>query len=131
MADRYDVVIVGAGHAAAHAATALRDNGFTGSVLVVGEAAALPYDSAPRLRSYKLGSVTIERILLGDAAYWQEHKIDILPGTTVIALDLGASIMRLSDGRDISFGRCILASDGAARTPSSPGAGRRDAEYRR
>ena len=34
--DRADVVIVGAGHGGAQAAVALRQNGFEGSIVVIG-----------------------------------------------------------------------------------------------
>ena len=40
---RHDVLIVGAGHAGAQAAIALRQHGFEGSVAMIGAEPELPY----------------------------------------------------------------------------------------
>ncbi|WP_408586502.1 FAD-dependent oxidoreductase, partial [Novosphingobium sp.] len=42
--EKADVVIVGAGHGGAQAAIALRQNGFEGSILVLGREPELPYE---------------------------------------------------------------------------------------
>ena len=42
-----DVVIVGAGHGGAQAAIALRQNGFAGTITVVGREPELPYERPP------------------------------------------------------------------------------------
>jgi 3-phenylpropionate/trans-cinnamate dioxygenase ferredoxin reductase subunit len=47
----YDVLIVGAGHAGALTAIALRDQGFDGSIALVGEEPELPYERPPLSRS--------------------------------------------------------------------------------
>src|SRR5687767_5394654 len=47
-----DVVIVGAGHGGAQAAIALRQNGFEGSVLMIGREPDLPYERPPLSKEY-------------------------------------------------------------------------------
>ena len=42
-----DVVIVGAGHGGAQAAIALRQNGFAGTVMMIGREPELPYERPP------------------------------------------------------------------------------------
>lgn len=122
MAQSYDVVIVGAGHAGAQAAISLREKGFAGSILIVGEERTLPYDRPSLSKAYMLGSITIDRMLLRDASYWDERKIDVLLGTAATDLDARSSTITLADGRDFAFGRCILATGGTLRTLSCPGA---------
>ncbi|MBD3744905.1 MAG: FAD-dependent oxidoreductase [Sphingopyxis terrae] len=122
MTEHYDVAIVGAGHAGAHAAITLRSRGFTGSILLIGEETMLPYDRPSLSKAYMLGSIGIEQILLRDASYWAEHRIDIALGVTTDRLDTDASTLQLSDGRTIGFGHCILATGGSVRTLSCPGA---------
>lgn len=121
MTQGYDVAIVGAGHAGAHAAISLRTRGFTGSILLIGEEAMLPYDRPSLSKAYMLGSIGIEQILLRDASYWTEQNIDVALGVTVDRLDVAASSLDLSDGRTIAFGHCILATGGSVRTLSCPG----------
>jgi 3-phenylpropionate/trans-cinnamate dioxygenase ferredoxin reductase subunit len=47
-----DVVIVGAGHGGAQAAIALRQNGFAGSILVIGREPEYPYERPPLSKEY-------------------------------------------------------------------------------
>lgn len=118
----YDVAIVGAGHAGAHSAITLRNRGFTGSILLIGEEATLPYDRPSLSKSYMLGSIGIEQLLLRDASYWAEQKIDIALGVTADRLDVAASSLGLSNGETVRFGHCILATGGSVRTLTCPGA---------
>jgi 3-phenylpropionate/trans-cinnamate dioxygenase ferredoxin reductase component len=123
MTGHYDVAIIGAGHAGAQAAMTLRSQGFAGSVLLIGDERTLPYDRPSLSKAYMLGSISIERMLLRDADYWAEQKIEVSLGTPAIGLDAGKSMITLSDGRMFSFGDCIIATGGALRTLSCPGAG--------
>ncbi len=113
---------MGGGHAGAHAATTLRDRGFEGSILLVGDEPFLPYDRPSLSKAYMLGSITIERMLLRDAGYWAERRIDIALDTTATALDAAARRLSLSDGRVIDFGNAILATGGVVRRLTCPGA---------
>ena len=47
MHDRCDILIVGAGQAGAQAAISLRQGGFAGSILLVGDEPVLPYERPP------------------------------------------------------------------------------------
>jgi 3-phenylpropionate/trans-cinnamate dioxygenase ferredoxin reductase subunit len=51
-ARHYDVLIIGAGHGGAQAATALRQMGFVGSIAVFGEEPDLPYERPPLSKDY-------------------------------------------------------------------------------
>lgn len=122
MTEFFDVAIVGASHAGAHAATTLRDRGFTGSIIMIGEEATPPYDRPSLSKAYMLGSISIERILLRDASYWAENNINLALGLTVTQLAPATSTLQLSDSRTIGFGQCILATGGTVRMLTCPGA---------
>lgn len=122
MTEYYDVAVIGAGHAGAQAAITLRSQGFAGSILLIGDERTLPYDRPSLSKAYMLGSISIERMLLRDADYWSEQRVDVSLGAPVVELDAAGSTIRLSDGRLIGFGHCIIATGGALRTLSCPGA---------
>ena len=53
--DHADVVIVGAGHGGAQAALALRQQGFAGSIVMIGREPEPPYERPPRSEERRVG----------------------------------------------------------------------------
>ena len=58
----YDVVIVGAGQGGGAAAIQLRQQGFAGTVAMIGRESEPPYERPPLSKEYLLGEKTFERI---------------------------------------------------------------------
>jgi 3-phenylpropionate/trans-cinnamate dioxygenase ferredoxin reductase subunit len=112
---RYDVLIVGAGHAGAQAAIALRQRGFAGTVGLVGDEPELPYERPPLSKEYLAGDKPFERILLRPAGFWQERGIAMLLGRAVVRVDAGAHRVTLSDGGTLRYGALVWAAGGRAR----------------
>ena len=113
--DHYDVLIVGAGHAGAQAAVALRQRGFEGNVALLGDEPELPYERPPLSKDYLAGEKAFERILIRPAAFWAEREIAMLPGRTVVAVDAPAHRVTLADGSRLGYGTLIWATGGAPR----------------
>lgn len=57
-----DVVIVGAGHGGAQCAIALRQNGFQGTVTVIGREPEYPYERPPLSKEYFAREETFNRL---------------------------------------------------------------------
>jgi 3-phenylpropionate/trans-cinnamate dioxygenase ferredoxin reductase subunit len=112
---RYDVLIVGAGHAGAQAAIALRQNKFEGSVAVIGDEPELPYERPPLSKEYFAGEKAFERILIRPAAFWAEREVAMLLGRRVAGVDPGAKAVRTEDGEAIGYGALIWAAGGKPR----------------
>lgn len=110
-----DVAIVGAGHGGAQAAIALRHEGFTGSVLLIGKEAELPYERPPLSKEYLAGDKTFERLLFRPATFWAERSIDLMLGREVATIDPAAHRIGLTDGEEISYGTLIWATGGEPR----------------
>ena len=117
-----DVLIVGAGHAGAHLATSLRKKGFSGSILVVSDEMVLPYERPPLSKAYFLGSIQIDRIFIHDGDYWREHDIEFCLGEKVVGVDVEARLATLSNGNQIDFNWCVLATGSRVRKLSCCGA---------
>jgi 3-phenylpropionate/trans-cinnamate dioxygenase ferredoxin reductase subunit len=118
----YDVLIVGAGHAGAQAAIALRQAGFSGTVGMIGDEHEPPYERPPLSKEYFAGEKTFERILIRPATFWGERDIDLRLGERVRSVDPAAKTVTLTDDREIGYGSLIWATGGSPRMLSCPGA---------
>ncbi|UYY57923.1 NAD(P)/FAD-dependent oxidoreductase [Sphingomonas sp. S2-65] len=119
---RYDVLIVGAGHGGAQAAIALRQNGFTGTVALIGEEPELPYERPPLSKEYLAGEKPWERLLIRQPAFWEERNVAMLLGQTAVAVDPVARSVSTAAGETIGYGSLIWAAGGhARRLPCSGG----------
>ena len=117
-----DVVIVGAGHGGAQAAIALRQNGFAGTILVVGREQELPYERPPLSKEYLARDKTFDRIMIRPEAFWADKAVTMLLGTEVTAIDAAAHVATLSDGRALAYGHMIWAAGGDPRKLTCAGA---------
>lgn len=119
--DRFEVLIVGAGHSGAQAAIALRQRGFTGSIGLVGDEPELPYERPPLSKDYLAGDKPFERLLIRPASFWSERAITLRLGERVSAVDPERHRVTLRDGRRIDYGKLVWATGGAPRRLSCQG----------
>ena len=120
--DQADVVIVGAGHGGAQAAIALRQNGFAGSILLVGREPEIPYERPPLSKEYLAREKTFERICLRPEAFWGDKAITLLRNAEVMKVDPAAHQLTLRDGATITYGQAIWATGGDPRKMACEGA---------
>ncbi|MDG2535653.1 FAD-dependent oxidoreductase [Sphingomonas sp. HITSZ_GF] len=117
---RYDVLIVGAGHGGAQAAIALRQNKFEGTIALLGDEPELPYERPPLSKEYLSGEKVFERLLIRNAAFWEERQVTMLAGRTVTAVDPVAHSVT-ADGETIGYGKLVWATGGKPRRLSCEG----------
>ena len=120
MSDHSDVLIIGAGQAGAQAAISLRQEGFAGSIRMVGEEADLPYERPPLSKDYLAGERTADRLLLRPPAFWAEREVGIRTGVRIARVE--GKVAHAEDGRSFGFDTLIWAAGGHARRLACPGA---------
>lgn len=111
----YDVLIVGAGHAGANAAIALRQRKFGGTIGLLGDEPDLPYERPPLSKEYLAGEKPFERILIRPAAFWAERQVDLLLGRRVTAIDPDLHQVACADGQVLNYRVLIWATGGSPR----------------
>ncbi len=116
-----DIVIVGTGHGGAQAAIGLRQQGFAGSILMVGRDTSPPYERPPLSKDYLAGDKPFERILIRPPQFWDEKGIALRLSTTVTKLDAEQRVLTVSGGEAVGYGTLIWAAGGDARRLSCPG----------
>ncbi|OYX65237.1 MAG: pyridine nucleotide-disulfide oxidoreductase [Sphingomonadales bacterium 32-64-17] len=117
----YDVIIVGAGHGGAQAAIALRQQGFTGSIAMIGRDPFPPYERPPLSKEYLSGDKPFERLLIRPEAFWGEKDVTLHLGKAVTRIDPDAHQVTLSGGDTMGYGKLIWAAGGNARRLSCNG----------
>ncbi|MEU4885827.1 MULTISPECIES: NAD(P)/FAD-dependent oxidoreductase [Streptomyces] len=108
------IAVVGTGIAGATAALTLREEGFDGRVVLIGEEPHPPYRRPPLSKDLVKRALTPERLRLKPPAAWQESGIELRTGTKVTGLAGGA--LECSDGSRLPYDRLLLATGGRART---------------
>lgn len=121
MNKHYDILIVGAGHAGAQAAIALRQQKFTGSIGLMGNEKYPPYERPPLSKEYLAGEKEFERIMLRPVSFWEEREIDLLTGCRVTKVDPVDRKVTLVSDEEVSFDKLIWATGGSPRMLDCPG----------
>ena len=112
---RYDVVVVGAGHGGAQVAIALRQAKFEGSILLIGDEPDLPYERPPLSKDYLAGDKPFERILIRPERFWHDRDVVMTLGTRVTMVDPVARQVTADDGRSFGYGHLVWATGGSPR----------------
>lgn len=115
-------VIVGASLAGAKAAETLREEGFGGPIVLIGEEDERPYERPSLSKDYLLGKAERETIYVHPQAWYADHGVDLRLGTLVTGVDPLAHEVTLADGGRIGYGKLLLATGSAPRRLPVPGA---------
>lgn len=117
------IIIVGAGHAGGRTALTLREQGYQGRLLLIGDEPHLPYERPALSKQLLLGSQPPEQCQIGTAEQYQQLAIERLSGVHVTAIQPDRRRIALQDGSELAYHKLLLATGGRARTAAMPGAG--------
>ncbi|GAA4045092.1 NAD(P)/FAD-dependent oxidoreductase [Nonomuraea soli] len=114
-------VIVGGGLAGAKAAQTLREEGFDGSLVLIGAEHERPYERPPLSKGYLQGKSEREKIFVHPADWYSTQDIELRLGTEAVGLDLDAHTLTLSDGSLQPYDKLLLATGATPRRLPGPG----------
>jgi 3-phenylpropionate/trans-cinnamate dioxygenase ferredoxin reductase component len=125
------IVIVGAGQAAAQAVDVLRRKGHAGSLVVVGDEPALPYQRPPLSKKYLSGAMARDRLPIRHQSFYDEHRVELRLGRRVTSLDRQARRLVLDDGSELAYDALLLATGSTPRRLATPGSALEGIHYLR
>jgi len=116
------VVIVGASIAGVQSARALRAEGFTGRVVLVGQEPSLPYDKPPLSKQFLAGQWEADRIVLLDQEDAARHGVELRLGVAAAELRPDDRRVVLADGHSLAYDALVVATGASARPAPWDGA---------
>jgi 3-phenylpropionate/trans-cinnamate dioxygenase ferredoxin reductase subunit len=114
-------VIVGAGLAGAKAAETLRDEGFSGRLILIGDEAERPYERPPLSKDYLRGEIEDVPYVHAESFY-REHEIELWRSTRVTGIEAGLHKLLLDGDRRLGYDRLLLTTGAVPRRLDVPGA---------
>ena len=109
------IVIVGAGHAAAQLAVSLRQEGWQGSITLIGNEPYVPYQRPPLSKAFLSGEKTLDELLIRTPEFYQKQQINLLTHRTVTQIDRVAQTVTLDDGEYIAYDQLAICTGACVR----------------
>lgn len=106
-------LVLGGGPAGAAAVETLRQEGYTGRIVLVNAEKHLPYD---RVKLSKNMSVTANDVCLRPEDFFREHDVEVIVGHAATIVDPTAKAVRLDDGRTLRYDKLLLATGARCRS---------------
>ncbi|HET6550200.1 MAG TPA: FAD-dependent oxidoreductase, partial [Solirubrobacter sp.] len=108
-------IVAGAGFAGAKAVETLRDDGFDGRIVLIGDEPERPYERPPLSKDYLRGEAERETIYVHPEGFYAERDVELRTGRRAVELDAGASDLVLDDGERLRYDRLLLATGSEPR----------------
>jgi len=119
MAD--DILIIGAGQAAAQAVQSLRAEGFEGPIRLFGDEPYAPYQRPPLSKKFLAGEIGYDRVELKGEEFYAQANVETHWGTRVTEIDRRNKRILTGDGREFPYGKLIIATGSRVRELNVPG----------
>jgi 3-phenylpropionate/trans-cinnamate dioxygenase ferredoxin reductase subunit len=114
-------VIIGASLAGAKAAETLREDGFGGTIVLLGTEPERPYERPPLSKGYLLGKADKSSLYVHEEHWYAGNQVDLRPGVTAIAIDREARRVTLDNGDAVGYDRLLLTTGAHPRVLQVPG----------
>lgn len=114
-------IIVGASHGAAQLAPSLRQSGWEGPIVVIGDEPHLPYHRPPLSKDFLAGRKQLAEIGIRPAEVYGKAGVEFQLGRRVVAIDRDRKCVRLDDGDERAYDNLALTVGSRVRRVDLPG----------
>ncbi len=113
-------IVIGAGQAGFSFCARLRELGYLGKIVLIGDEHHPPYQRPPLSKAYLLGDISLERLFLRPEEFYADQRIDLRTDSRVTAIAPGDRTITLADDSQLGYDNLILATGSTPRLlPSS------------
>jgi len=105
------IVILGAGMAGGVAARTLRQEGFDGRVVMIGNEPTPPFGRPPLSKTYLRGEEELSGWLVNPEGWYESNRVDRVADTAT-RIDAITSKVEVGAGRPIPYGKLLLTTGG-------------------
>jgi NADPH-dependent 2,4-dienoyl-CoA reductase/sulfur reductase-like enzyme len=115
MSETDTFVIIGAGLGGVCAASALRQAGYAGRIILLNKENQLPYDRPPLSKGILQGTEGIADICLKPDSWYVQNAIDLRTDVMADRIDPDAREVQLDDGSIVKYTKLLIATGAEAR----------------
>ena len=116
------IVIIGGGMAGGNAAATLRDEGFSGPVVLLTREPGVPFGRPPLSKTYLRSEEDLAGWYVRPAGWYAEHDVELRNGVVVAAVDVAAHTVTLDSGAELRYEKVLIATGGRNRRIRADGA---------
>jgi 3-phenylpropionate/trans-cinnamate dioxygenase ferredoxin reductase component len=119
---RDPIVIIGSGMTGGNAAATLRDEGFSGPVVLLTREPGVPFGRPPLSKTYLRSEEDLAGWYVRPSGWYAEHDIELRNGVVVAAVDVAAHTVTLDSGAELRYEKVLIATGGRNRRIRADGA---------
>ncbi len=115
-------IVIGAGYAASQLAVSVRQHGWRGRILVIGDEPFYPYQRPSLSKNFLEGKEGREDILIRPVVDYEKYQIEFRLGTRVEMIDRAYKSVVLQSGEVLHYDKLALCTGSRVRRVTIPGA---------
>ena len=116
------MVVVGAGLAGARAVETLRDEGYDGRIVLLGEESVAPYERPPLSKGFMQGTTSAGDVFVHPEDWYAAAGVELRTDVKVTHLDPAAREVVIDDRERLGYDRLLLSTGSSPRPLPVPGA---------
>ena len=122
MTSHQTAVIVGTGLAGGNAAVTLREEGWRGRIVMLGDEPGVPFGRPPLSKTYMRGEEGLGGWLVKPAEWYGDNGVELRTGVTIQGVDTRLKGVTLQGQETVKYDKLLLCTGGRNRRFQVPGA---------
>src|SRR6202022_1595910 len=110
------------GLAGGNAAVTLREEGWPGRIVMLGEEPGIPFGRPPLSKTYMRGEEDLGGWLVKPAEWYRDNRVELRTGVTILGVDTRLKTGSLQGGETVGYDKLLLCTGGRNRRVRIPGA---------